>query len=120
MTFTALCQLFDISRQTGYKWLRRYRLERSVEEKSRRPKAHPATTPKKLVRMIVSQRKQFPLWGPVPIRKRLQDLWPKIEWPAVSTVGAILKRSGMVKPRRRRQRVAPRTRLNRPGFPGGP
>lgn len=109
MTFTALCQLFGISRQTGYKWVRRFRTDRSVEEKSRRPKTHPATTPPKLVRLIVSQRKQFPLWGPIPIRKRLQDHWPHIEWPALSTIGAILKRNGMVRPRRRRLRVAPRT-----------
>jgi transposase InsO family protein len=31
-------------------------------------------------------------------------------WPAVSTIGAILKRSGMVKPRRKRLHAAPRTK----------
>lgn len=110
MPFTALCELFGISRQTGYKWVGRWRLSRSVEELSRRPKHHPAETPAKLVKLILSQRKQFPRWGPVPIRKRLTDLWPQHEWPAVSTIGAILKRHGVVKPRRKRQRVAPRTR----------
>jgi transposase len=30
MSFTALCDLFKISRQTGYKWVRRWRDERSV------------------------------------------------------------------------------------------
>src|SRR5215218_3969444 len=96
-SFTAMCRLFGISRETGYKWSRRWRDERSVEEKSRRPAAHPATTPPALVKRILSQRKQFPLWGPVPIRKRLTDLWPHISWPAVSTIGAILKRNGLVK-----------------------
>lgn len=55
-------------------------------------------------------RKQFPLWGPVPLRKRLQTLWPQINWPATSTIGDILNRHGLVKRRRVRQRVAPRTR----------
>jgi len=105
----ALCELFGISRQTGYKWVRRYRKERSVEEHSRRPKTNPNTTPARLVKLILSQRKQFPLWGPVPIRKRLQTHWPHYDWPAVSTIGAILKRHGMVKARRTRYRVPPRT-----------
>jgi len=36
--------------------------------------------------------------------------WPQHEWPAAATIGAILKRHGMVQARRRRYRVAPRTR----------
>lgn len=110
MTFTAACDVSGISRECGYKWWRRWKRDRSLDEQSRRPKSHPLTTPMALVKKILSQRKQFPLWGPIPIRKRLQDLWPKIDWPAVSTIGAILKRNGLVKPRRRRIRAAPRTR----------
>jgi transposase InsO family protein len=109
-SFSAVCELFGISRQTGYKWQRRWQAERSVSEKSRRPKSHPDATPTKLVKLILSQRKQFPRWGPVPIWKRLTDLWPHYDWPAISTIGAILKRHGMVRPRRKRMRVAARMR----------
>lgn len=109
LSMTAVCRLFGISRQNGYKWLKRWKSERSVEEKSRRPKGHPLTTPRDVERRILSQRRQFPRWGPAPIRKRLTTLWPEIDWPAVSTIGAILKRNGLVKPRRMRRRVAPRT-----------
>jgi putative transposase len=77
---------------------------------SRRPRSHPRTTPTKLVKLIVSQKRQFPLWGPVPIRARLAKHWPHIQWPAPSTIGSILKKHGLVKPRRRRARVAARTR----------
>jgi putative transposase len=107
---TTLCELFGVSRQTGYKWVNRYKEDRSVEERSRRPKTSPTTTPGKLVKLILSQRQQFPRWGPVPIRKRLMMHWPQHDWPTASTIGAILKRHGMVSPRRRRYRVAPRTR----------
>jgi transposase InsO family protein len=110
LSFTALCALFKISRQTGYKWIRRWRDERSVEEKSRRPHKQPAATPRKLVTRILSQKRQHPLWGPVPIRARLKTLWPDEPWPAASTIGAILKRHRMVKPRRMRRRTPPRTR----------
>jgi transposase InsO family protein len=39
----------------------------------------------------------------------MQTLWPDEEWPAVSTIGAILKRHHMVKTRRKRRRAPPRT-----------
>ena len=107
---STLCALYGISRQTGYKWVRRAENERSYEEKSRRPKRSPNATPAKLVRLILSQKRQFPLWGPIPIRKRLQTHWPQHKWPSASTIGSILKRNGMVKPRRKRLRVPPRTR----------
>jgi putative transposase len=109
MTRTALCAVYGISRQTGHKWARRAREDGSSDEHSRRPHRSPNETPTKLVKLILSQKKQFPLWGPVPIRKRLVTHWPQHRWPAVSTIGAILKRNGMVKPRRKRLRVAPRT-----------
>src|SRR6185312_9495881 len=89
---------------------RRYKEERSVEEKSRRPRSHPDTTPRALVKRILSMKRQFPRWGPMKLGKRLRDQWPETRWPAVSTIGAILKRHGMVRPRRKRLRVATRTR----------
>jgi transposase InsO family protein len=113
MSRTVLCQLFGISRQTGYKWVRRFESTKkwtALEERSRRPAKSPSATAKKLVRLILSQRRQFPTWGPVPIRKRLQTIRPRLKWPAASTIGAILKRHGMVAERQRRHRLAPRTR----------
>jgi transposase InsO family protein len=110
MTFAALCELYGITQQTGYKWVRRWREERSADEKSRRPHSHPATTPTRLVKLIVALKKRFPLWGPVPIRARLCEQWPRIQWPAASTIGQILKRNGLVRPRRFRRRVAARTK----------
>ena len=110
---TALCQLFGISRQTGYKWAKRFAKSlkwTAIEERSRRPRTSPNETPKKLVRLILSQRRQFPTWGPVPILKRLQTHWPQHDWPSASTIGAVLKRNGMVPDRRRRHRVAAGTR----------
>lgn len=109
MTRTALCAVYGITRETGYKWARRAKKEHSIEEHSRRPHHSPNATATKLVKIILSQKRQFPLWGPVPIRKRLVTYWPQYRWPVVSTIGAILKRNGMVRPRKKRLRVAPRT-----------
>ena len=109
---TALCRLFGVSRQTGYKWVRRF--ERTLRweelaEHSRRPHRSPAATPRWLVRRIVTERERLPLWGPIPLRKRLQTKWPEVIWPAASTIGAILKREGFVVPRARSRGTPPRT-----------
>jgi transposase InsO family protein len=113
MSREAICRLFGISRQTGYKWARRFNATidwDSLKDRSRRPLVSPRATPAKLVKLILSQRRQFPTWGPVPIRKRLTLHWPQHSWPSVSTIGAILKRNGKVKPRVRRRRLPPRTK----------
>lgn len=113
MSKGALCELFGVSRQTGYKWANRMKQSRrcdALEELSRRPKHSPNATPAKLVKLILSQRRQFPTWGPIPIRKRLETHWPELTWPAPSTIGAILKRNGMAPVRQRRFRLPPRTR----------
>jgi transposase InsO family protein len=113
MSRTALCQLFGISRQTGYKWASRFRRAlkwEDTEDRSRRPHHSPRATATKLVRSILLRRKEHPTWGPVPIRKLLQQWWPRVKWPAVSTIGAILKRHGLVPDRQRRHRLPPRTR----------
>jgi hypothetical protein len=41
MQQTALCAAFGISRQTGYKWAARFDEDRSIEERSRRPRWQP-------------------------------------------------------------------------------
>ena len=113
MSRSGLCELYGIRRQTGYKWAKRFEGSRSwkaLEERSRRPLQSPQSTTRKLVKLILSQKKQFPNWGPIPILKRLQTHWPQHPWPAPSTIGAILKRHGMVRARYRRHRLPPRTR----------
>src|SRR5687768_17899970 len=110
---TALCELFGISRQTGYKWARRFAKERGakgLEERSRRPRRSPRATPASIVKKILHRRRAFPTWGPVPLRRLLQTERPDLKWPSPSTIGAILKRNGLVAPRPRRQRATPGAR----------
>src|SRR5437868_2905517 len=84
MSRTALCELFGISRQTGYKWAGRFAQkpgDRALEERSRRPRRSPTKTPDRIVRAILLQRRYFPTWGPVPLRKVLATSRPDIAWP---------------------------------------
>jgi len=106
---TELCQQFEISRRTGYKWVGRF-FEHGVaglQDLSRAPKKHPNATSKRVVELLVRAKKQHPSWGPRKLLARLARQYPDEDLPAISTAGDILRRRGLVKSRRKRVRVPP-------------
>lgn len=109
-TMTELCERYEISRKTGYKWLERYRTEGAagLSERSRAPHLHGRATPAAVVEAIVSLRQDRPSWGPRKIIAKLSAREPSLEWPSASTAGEILKRAGLVGARRYRRRGPPR------------
>jgi putative transposase len=111
-TMTDLCLRFGISRRIGYKWLERYTTEQldGLKDRSRVPHTHPNATPADIEDQIVAFRLDHWRWGPKKIVHRLSELYPRIDWPAASTAGDLLKRYGLVTPRRKRRRTPPYTR----------
>jgi len=109
-TMTELCERYEISRKTGYKWLERYRLEGPVglAERSRAPASHGRATPEHLAQAIVGMRLERPSWGARKIIGKLSRHQPDADWPSASTAGEILKRAGLVCARRMRRRGPPR------------
>ncbi|MGH6992551.1 MAG: integrase core domain-containing protein [Caulobacteraceae bacterium] len=109
-TMSELCERYEISRKTGYKWLERYRLEGAagLAERSKAPLAHGRSTPEPLVEAIVGLRRERPSWGPRKIIAKLRAGQPGAPWPVASTAGEILKRAGLVSGRRLRRRGPPR------------
>lgn len=105
-TMTELCESFGISRKTGYKWAERYVREgvAGLEDRSRAPKRCPHATEARCVEALVEERRRHPQWGPRKLLDRLRRRHPGWSWPAVSTAGAVLKRHGLVHPRRRKPR----------------
>ena len=104
-----LCRRFGISRPTADKWIQRF-CEAGwpgLADRSRAPHNPGNQTPAHLVAIIVATKQRFPHWGPRPIRDLLLREQPQHPWPAVSTFGAILKRHGLVRPRKRRNSVPP-------------
>ncbi len=87
-TVATAAQAQGISRATGHKWVRRYRLEGSegLADRSSRPRRSPRATPAHEVQRIVAARQAW-RWGP-------DRLGPLLGHPA-STVGAVLRRSGL-------------------------
>jgi transposase InsO family protein len=100
---TDLCREFGISRRTGYKFKRRYE-QLSVLgllDQRRVPERIPHRTPVEVVELIVALRTQHPTWGPKKLRDVIQKKHHGVKVPASSTIGSILKRKGLVAPRRR-------------------
>ena len=110
-TMTELCQRYEISRETGYVWLRRYQavgLE-GLREKSRAAQRHGNQTSAEIEQMVLELREAHSRWGPRKLKRVLEDNEPGRVWPAASTIGALLKREGLMAGRRKRRRTAPYT-----------
>ncbi len=101
---SALCREYGISRQTGHKWLRRYRRQGYVglSEQSRRPLSSPLATAEEIVVGILELRDRHSTWGPDKIARVLERTLGEAA-PSKSTVARVLQRLG--KTRRRRPRV---------------
>ncbi|WP_131821017.1 helix-turn-helix domain-containing protein, partial [Ensifer sp. LCM 4579] len=93
-TMAALCRVYGISRKTGYKWLKRYEAQgpEGLHDRPRAPLNHGRATAAELVERIVAEKEAHPQWGPKKIAARLTRFYPELDWPAVSTMGEILKR----------------------------
>src|SRR5216683_3827370 len=110
-TMSELCERYEITRQTGYVWLRRYR-EGGVTglvEQSRAARRHRNQMPEEIEQRVLELRQAHMRWGPRKLKHILERDEPGRSWPAASTIGALLQREGLVVPRRKRRRTEPYT-----------
>ena len=106
-TMSEVCAAFGVSRKSGYKWLKRYR-DAGVEglrERGRAPRNHPNAIPVAVVKELIAARRKHRHWGPRKLVAVLKRANPGSPWPAPSTAGSILRRHGLIQPRRRRRRA---------------
>jgi transposase InsO family protein len=113
LSMTERCELYGVSRKTGYKWIDRDLTHGppGLEERSRWPNTSRRHTPDHGVAAILDARRRHPSWGAkklVSILSTRHPLWP---WPARSTIGDILSRHGLVPKKRQRRAI---------GHPGQP
>jgi transposase InsO family protein len=107
-TVAELCREFGISRKTGDKFKQRFKRlgEAGLLDLSRAPKVIPHRTSPEVVKLLVDEKKRFPSWGPKKLKNILEERL-QCELPAVSTIGDILERAGLVAKRGRRHAVPP-------------
>jgi len=108
-----LCERYGSSRRTGYKWRDRYDVSgpAGLLEGSRAPHGCPIGWTRGWRRR--SWRRGASIRAGAPkLLAWLEERRPEVEWPAASTAGDLLRRRGLVQPRRRRHH------WQHPGAPG--
>jgi transposase InsO family protein len=113
LSVTELCELYGVSRKTGYKFIDRYLRQgpAGLEERSRRPHESPNRTDDEIVAAILEARRRHPSWGGKKLLALVHKRHPRWDLPHRSTVCEILTRHGMVAKRRTHRRI---------GHPGKP
>jgi len=93
VAMSELCRRFEISRQTGYRLLRRFASdgEAGLLDRSRRPHGSPKRVTAMTEAQVLAVRDRHPAWGGRKIARRLRDSGVA-DVPAASTVTEILRR----------------------------
>lgn len=111
-SFASACRQFGISREAGYELMARYNAEgeRALAPRSRAPHTHPNEISEAMARALLEVKTTYVHFGPRKVRDFLILKGRRGPLPAVSTIGELLKRHGLVRPRGKRQaRCAPCT-----------
>ncbi len=118
-TITGLAEMFNISRPTVHKYIERYEKYGlpGLLELSRAPRKVPNKTPDRIEKEIIKKRKKHPRWGAAKLLILLEDEFPNLDLPKISTVSLILKKNGLVKERKKRYKVEPKKPIFDPGKP---
>lgn len=101
-----ICRRLGISRQTAYKYLRRYKQEgqSGLKARTRGPKPKHLAQWVECVRLILRQRRCRPSWGARKLRWWLRERLPRRRLPSERTVERWLRSAGMVRRGRSRPR----------------
>lgn len=101
-TITELCNRFNITRPTGYKWINRVKVkgDRSITEclcdKSTRPITSPLKISNDIEDKIVSLRREYPRWGSKKLIVLFKERYPAIETPSRRTFDRIFAKNGLL------------------------
>lgn len=107
-----LCDHFQISPTTGYKWIQRHREDPvgGLKDRSRRPLSSPWHCSAEVEDAVMELHREYPFWG----ARKLRQLIPThLLAPAASTIQRIIERHGS-KIRSNHQQRGPFVRFERP------
>jgi transposase InsO family protein len=114
-----ICDRFGISEKTGHKILQRFRAagEAGLANRSHAPHRQPHRMTEAVADRIIALRRKHPLYGAAKLRDWLVQHEPDCRWPAASSIGALLHREGLIRPRRRRRGAPAGRHLETRGTP---
>lgn len=110
-----LCREFQISRQTGYGWLKRYQTGGSAEivERSRRPAHSPQRTSPGMEQAVIALRTRYPDWGAAKLLVLLRQQHPESH-VCERTIHRILVRNRLLQPEDRHRPATERFERSAP------
>lgn len=108
-SFAELCRRYGISRETGYKWMKRYEAGgvEALKDASHVAHQRPHAMSEQVRQAVIEMRRKHPGWGPGKLKARLerdQQALPeqdRMSIPAASSLGDLLRREGLTHRRRR-------------------
>jgi putative transposase len=103
LNFRALCQEYQISTKTGYKWKERFLRDGfgGMGERSRRPHGHADELGDEVVCEMIRLKLAHEKWGPRKIRELYRRRYQEV--PSESSFKRVFERMGFTQKRRRRQ-----------------
>jgi transposase InsO family protein len=106
VNFTDLCTQYGISTKTGYKWKQRFLEEgfAGLMDQSRRPESSPTQIDEDVILEIVKIKTERPKWGPKKIHAIFKRNHPHEKIPCLTSVERILRKAGLIEPRKRNRR----------------
>lgn len=112
-----VCSEFGISEKTGHKILKRFREGGvdALDSRSHAPRNHRHRITEEVAERIISLRRKYPHYGAQILHDRLVLSDPTRHWPAASSIGELLRRVGLIRPKRRRHSPAERANLDGQG-----
>ena len=103
--FSELCEIYGISRKTGYKWLNRFKDSgyRGLKDQTRRPQSNSNSVDEDAIIEIIKLKNAHPTWGPKKIKELVIRNLGEDRAASLSSVHRVLRKAGLVKKRRVRQ-----------------
>jgi putative transposase len=108
LTFSDLCQIYNISTKTGYKWVNRYseKGKEGLRDESRAPKNHPTKISGDAKQCVIWIRQEQSTWGPKKIHAEILKNFKNVSPPSEASIGNILKEHDLSEPQFKRRHVA--------------
>lgn len=108
LNMSEACRQFDVSRPTGYLWWERYKNKGPLGLVNVSSKRHDQANKTSQLKedLIILLKAEYPYFGPKKIYAKLIERFPDIVWPKNTTINNLLKKNGLVKSRKTRQRLA--------------
>lgn len=106
-SMTDLCKRYGVSRKTGYKWYNIFCQQGKDGLKNMRRAPHEPYRlyTKDQIEIAIDYKLKHRTYGPKKILVKLNELYPKLNWPSPTRLYEIFKDYGLVTDRRIRNRV---------------